>query len=386
MVERAQSRRRYDYDWLRVITVLFLIPYHTARIFDSIPFYVKHEPPIIGLEILRRFLDPWGMPLLFIIAGASSWFSLQSRTRGEFIRERAKRLLVPLAFGMLALVPPQTYYAAVSKTVEFQKSFFQYYPEFFSIGGLDSLTGFEGTFTPAHLWFILYLFLFSIIALPVFRYLDTQRGQRHISQLARICSRHPWGLFLFAIPLAFARLTGLPYPNPLFFFMIFLYGYVFRFTDQFQNGIDKVQPIAIMVAVLGLTLFYVIKLSGFPRPPRLSFGAEYVLFEIFQAVNTWAWVLVLLGLGKRYLNFPHTVLTYLNEGSYPIYVLHQTVIVVVGFYFLQWQINVVAKFGLITLTSTFLIFSLYEVAVKQTGVTRFLFGMKAEGGLNTQEG
>ncbi|NIQ39720.1 MAG: acyltransferase family protein [Proteobacteria bacterium] len=368
------------------MTVLFLIPYHTARIFDSIPFYVKHEPPIIGLEVLRRFLDPWGMPLLFLIAGASSWFSLQSRTQGEFIRERAKRLLVPLAFGTLVLVPPQTYYAAVSKTVEFQKSFFQYYPEFFSIGGLDSLTGFEGTFTPAHLWFILYLFLFSIIALPAFRYLDTQRGRQHISQLARMHGCHTWGMFLFAIPLAFARLTGLPYPNPLFFFIVFLYGYIFCITDQFQEGIDKVHPMAIMLAVLGLILFYVIKLSGFSRPPQPSFGAQYVLFEIFHAFNTWAWILVLLGLGKRYLNFPHTLLTYLNEGSYPIYVLQQTVIVVAGFYLLQWQINVVAKFGPITLTSTFLILSLYAVAVKRTGVTRFLFGMKAGGGITTQEG
>jgi peptidoglycan/LPS O-acetylase OafA/YrhL len=173
-----------------------------------------------------------------------------------------------------------------------------------------------------------------------------------------------------------ARLTGLPYPSPLFFFLIFLYGYILSFNDHFQEAIDRVQRTTVIFAVLGLILVYVVKLSGLSGPPQLSFAPDYLSIQILQGFNTWIWVLLLLGVGKRYLNFPHTVLTYLSEGSYPIYLLHQTVIVMVGFYILQWQINVYAEFGLITLISTFLIFSLYEIAVRKTRMTRFLFGMK----------
>ena len=376
MVQRIQATRRHDYDWLRVGTVMLLIPYHTARIFDSIPFYVKYEPASLGLEILRRSFDPWGMSLLFFIAGASAWFSIQNRTSVAFTAERVKRLLVPLVFGLLIIIPPQTYCAMAGKIVGFQKSFFAYYPDFFAIKGLDSLDGFEGTFTPGHLWFIFYLFLFSVIALPVFRLLSRERTQVWMGNLALICVRRPWCVYVFAVPLILARLSGVPYPNPLFFFLLFLYGYVFLSNHQFQKAEEKAHPATMILSLLSFLVFHLIELEGYDPPPGLSFAPEHVMVQMILGFNTWVLVLLLLGLARKFLCFSHRALNYLNEASYPVYILHQTVIVVVGFYIVRSEANVYAKFALITLSSTLLIFALYELAVRRTRITRFLFGLK----------
>ena len=92
-----------------------LIPYHTARLFDSYePFYVKNGQTSTALTLLRTILDPWGMPLLFVVAGAGACFALQRRTGRQYLHDRVLRLIVPLLFGLLFIVPPQAYYAWLS--------------------------------------------------------------------------------------------------------------------------------------------------------------------------------------------------------------------------------------------------------------------------------
>ena len=101
------TSRRYDLDWLRILAVLLLIPFHTARLFDFWePNYVKNAELSAGLTYQIAFIGPWHMPLLFLLAGAATWYALDFRSDGDYVRERFKRLLVPLAFGVLVIVPP----------------------------------------------------------------------------------------------------------------------------------------------------------------------------------------------------------------------------------------------------------------------------------------
>ncbi len=91
----APGVRRDDLDWLRMAAILMLIPYHAARVFDSYePFYVKSSQTSMGLTILRTVVDPWGMPLLFVIAGAGAFFALQRRGGRQYLGERVLRLVV----------------------------------------------------------------------------------------------------------------------------------------------------------------------------------------------------------------------------------------------------------------------------------------------------
>ena len=124
-----KPERRHDIDWLRVLAVGLLFPFHTARIFDTWNnFYAKSDQVSAALtHIFIGSINSWHMPLFFLLAGASTWFALGFRSGGQYVKERLKRLIVPLLFGTLVIVSPQTYVGALTYG-EFAGSFFQYYP------------------------------------------------------------------------------------------------------------------------------------------------------------------------------------------------------------------------------------------------------------------
>ena len=167
-----QSKRRHDLDWLRVFAVAVLIYFHAAAVFyrgDLGEFYVVNRETSPGLGLFISIVHQWHMPLFFFISGASSWFALEKRSTQDYIKQRVQRLLIPFVFALFVLVPPQVYLSLLSRS-RFQGSYFEFYPHFFN--GIRP----AGNFEWAHLWFIVYLFVFSIVALPVFSYLKTAKN------------------------------------------------------------------------------------------------------------------------------------------------------------------------------------------------------------------
>ncbi len=216
------TNRQHNIDWLRILAVLLLIPFHTARLFDIWEInYVKNAELSDALSYLIIFIGQWHMPLLFLVAGAATWFALGHRSAGGYARERFLRLFIPLVFGVLALVPPQAYLARF-QVPRYSASYLQFLPDYFTIRG--DLTGYTGLFTPAHLWFILYLFVFSLVALPLFLFL--KRDGRFIAWLARSCEK-PVMLYLLAVPLGLSRaLPDIGGKNPFYFIILFIYGFL----------------------------------------------------------------------------------------------------------------------------------------------------------------
>ena len=92
---------------MRTFVVMGLFLFHSARVFDTTEWYVKNDRTSEFVDVLLSFAAMWGMPLLFVVSGMGIWYSLRSRTIGAFAGERVHRLLVPLVFGMLVIVPPQ---------------------------------------------------------------------------------------------------------------------------------------------------------------------------------------------------------------------------------------------------------------------------------------
>jgi glucan biosynthesis protein C len=124
--------RRHDVDWLRVVAVLLLIPFHSAVIFNRYAeWYVTNEAPSLALEAFAYFLSQWRMPLLFFVSGVGTVFALGFRAPQKYIRERAGRLLLPLAFGVLVIVPPQVYLWRRSDP-GYELSYWGFYPTFFN--------------------------------------------------------------------------------------------------------------------------------------------------------------------------------------------------------------------------------------------------------------
>ncbi len=370
---------RLDYiDWLRLLAVLLLLPYHSARVFDvSDPFYVKNATLSDGLSYLIAFLDPWHMPFLFVLAGMSTWLALRRRNGGQYLRERLGRLLVPLVFGILVIVPPQAYLARVSHA-GYAGSYVQFYPSFFQIRSGD-LTGYLGTFTPAHLWFISFLLVFSVVALPLLLWLRSARGQAVVARGFAVF-RYPGVIFLLILPLGVADglLPALGGENPFFFLLLFVYGYLLVASEHLQKAVDRHRWWALALALL-TSAVTLVAVALNVNPVKFSAGDIGLFFA--RMTMAWCWSIALLGLGRRYLTTPRLLsplLRYAREASYPIYILHQTVIVVIAFFVVAWDASVAVKYVAILVAALAGTLLVYELLVRRFNPVRFLFGMKPQ--------
>ena len=365
-----EQERLYYIDWLRVLAVLLLFPFHAGRVFNVEAFYVKGPELSPVVNRLLGFVDLWHMPLLFVLAGASTYLALGRRSRGEYTRERVKRLLVPLVFGILVLVPPQTWYGA-----RFNSGYQWSYLRYLTSDGLFHIDFQEGGdyfggLGFAHLWFILFLLLISLTALPLWA-----AGRREGSRLVGFSRflAHPatWPVAGLAIFLGGA----LPSPgdkNIFYFLVFFALGYLALCSGEFTAAARRWTWPAVTVGAAGAVWWTATSIwrNGLADP-----SAALVGVDLAGSTLCWVFIVGLLGLGSRLLNTPSAALAYLSEGSYAVYLLHQTVIVVLAFYIVgldlswpvQWLILLVAA-----VAGTFLV---YE-GLRRVAWLRFLFGMR----------
>jgi glucans biosynthesis protein C len=365
--------QRVDYiDWLRVLSVLLLIPFHTARIFDIWdPFYTKNAATSSFLSYsVITFLNQWQIPLLFLLAGASTWFALNVRSGRQYAAERLKRLFIPFLFGVLVIVPPQAYLARLQNH-SYTSTYLQFLPDYFRVRG--DLTGYTGLFTPGHLWFILFLLVFALLALPLLLYFKSEGGKRRISGLAAVCEK-PGGWLLFLLPLIVAgSLPDLGGKNPFVYITLFVYGFILMADTRFQTTLDRYRWAALILGLLSLVGVIALEVINLPTP-KYSWGD--ILSYLLRSGCTWFWLVAILGFGRRVFNFSNSFLRHAAEGSYPFYILHQSVIVIIGYFVVQWQASIAVKFVLIATASLAATILLYEGVVKRTNATRFLLGMR----------
>jgi glucan biosynthesis protein C len=379
-VQTNKPARRYDIDWLRVLAVLLLFPFHTARIFDTWgPFYVKNTALSDALTYFNNWVAPWHMPLLFLLAGASTWFALGFRSAGQYTKERFIRLLIPFVFGLLVIVPPQSYFGLLGYT-GFSGSYFEWYPSFFSVNSRDMDGYFLGGFTLGHLWFILFLFLFSLLALPLFLWLRRREsGKRVVGWLAAFFSL-PGMIFLLAIPLyVMARLLDF-YPNPLYFITWFVFGFFLVADARLERAIDRHKVIALVLGPILYLLVAYWNTAGWPRGIPSWLGPMVDAYA--NGFAPWFFLIAILSYGRRFLtsgsgrSLSARFLRYTGQASYPVYILHQTVIVIIGFYVVQWNAGILIKYVTILAAAVIVSTIIYDVLIRRTNVTRFLFGMR----------
>jgi peptidoglycan/LPS O-acetylase OafA/YrhL len=377
--ESTSTTRRYDFDWLRVLAVLLLIYFHAAAVFykgELGEFYIQNDVLSPQMNAFVLFVHQWHMPLFFLLSGAASWFILQTQTAVQYVLERFKRLFVPFLFGTLILIPPQVYYHLLSISSD-RPSYLQFYPQFFN--GVRP----EGNFEWGHLWFLIYLFTLSLLALPLFLYFK-KSGQLWISKLATLVEK-PGAIFLLALPLVLIEATLRPHwigfqnlyndwANFCLYLAYFIYGYLICADPRFELAIERNWKAIALLAIASMSVLF--GLWQTDVLPERGYSLGYILYQMLRGFNSWLWVTALLGLGRKYLNFNNRVLRYLNPASYPIYVLHQTVLVAIAFYVVQWQTGVFEKFFLISTASLLMSILLYDLFVKRHNILRFLFGLK----------
>jgi peptidoglycan/LPS O-acetylase OafA/YrhL len=369
-----KPKRQYDIDWLRVLAVLLLFPFHSARIFDTLEnFYVKNDPLSDALTYFLMYVWPWFMPLFFLLAGAGTWFALRRRSGGQYAKERTLRLLIPFIFGVLVVVPPQMYFGLLHHA-DANPSYLDWYFSAFTFHPEDPDGYFLGGISIGQLWFILLLYLFSLIALPLFTWLRGDSGRRAIDKLAGFCSRRGM-ILLLALPLLVAGLfPDFAGKNPVAYILFFIYGFILVADARFGEAIDRHKTIAL---ILGPVLYLVVPyfdLVGWPQfTPRWSvpFLTAYI-----KGLIPWFSLVAILGFARKYLTQSNKFLAYFGEGGYALYILHQTFIVAIGFYVVQWAAGIAVKYVVIIIAAFVVSVVVYDLLVRRTNVTRFLFGMR----------
>jgi glucan biosynthesis protein C len=266
----AKIERRYDVDWLRVIAVFSVIALHSAVIFSFGQFNVQHTQHTLTVDTIDIYLSIWVIPLLFVLAGAATKFALDRRTPKEYRSERVKRLLVP--FGIWFVVP------FVAANVFGWDFLFQLpgNPRF-AFGGGYVVVG------TGHLWFIFYLFVFSLIALPLFVFLRTPAGVRIISWLAHMCEK-PGVIFLLAVPLlGISRADNDNNLLRLFYLFYFIYGFIIFSDARFGRAIDKQAWYALVAGVVLVVIFVFVTETKTHIDSRV--------YRILDVFSRWFWVI-----------------------------------------------------------------------------------------------
>lgn len=350
--------RKYYIDNIRILCIFMLFPYHTCMIYNGFESFYVHANTVQYLNDFIVVNWVWFMPIMFTIAGISSNFALKKRTGKDFAKERVTRLLIPLIFGILLLIPAQTFFAEKFHN-NYTGGYFEQYILFFTKP--TDLTGYTGGFTPGQLWFILYLFVISMLALPIML-LYNKSGRKIDGKKLTMVKLIP----MFIIPLLMALILNIGGKSVGEYFALFMLGFFVLSNDEVIERLEKHRwMIAVSAVVLlsAIVLLYHMKLSsGTP-------------FDIFYVFSMWICILAILAMGKRYLNFQNRLTDYFNKASFPIYIFHQTWLVAVGYYALKLT-DIVALQIIIIIPSSFILTVLtYEIA-KRIPVTRFMFGIK----------
>lgn len=373
-----RPERRHDLDWLRVFAILGVFVFHSSRFFDGHAWHVTNAEasPVAGAFVL--LFSQWGMPFIFVVSGASLFFALRPGGARRFLMERVLRLLVPLAFGILVLAPPQIYLERLTH-FQFWGSFLDFLPHYFE--GWYGLGDGNFAWQGVHLWYLEVLFALTVLMLPVFAGLKTEAGRRWLAALGR-ASQAPGVIFVWALPIA-AVMAALDPGSlgrrdfggwSLFTYPFFLlYGFLIYASEETLAAILRQRWAALLLA-LGLS---VVVVALAPSLPGLAFGtAQYSGLMVLNALYAWAWILTFLGFGARHLRRDHPLLPYANEAVLPFYVLHQPVLLGVGYFVVSWPLPILAKFLIIAPASFFLVLGLYEFGIRRLKLTRALMGLK----------
>jgi len=370
--------RRYDLDWLRVIAILAIFVFHSTRAFDTDDWTLKNPTAYLTVTMWKEFAISWGMPLILMISGSSAFLALEKLHPGKYIKGLFLRLFVPLMVGMFTHIAFQVYLENLQRG-KFSGSFFAFYPHYF-----EGMYGFGGNFAwmGLHLWYLELLFIVSLICLPLFIWLKrTSIGRRVLQGMGDLLA-NPAAVLLMALPaiLLILNLDEETWGNQtmggwsvVIYPLFYIGGFVILSNERLQKYIIKMRWIYLG---MGLILSSAHLFLEFQTVVPALFPLASKLVSVLICLVVWSWLLAILGFGMKNLNFNTPFLKYANEAVLPFYILHQTVIIILGYFVVQWAIPDVLKFIFILTTSFLIIIVLYEYLVRRNNILRFLFGMK----------
>ena len=370
-METKPSVRKNYLDWLRVLGILFVFIYHSTRLYNVEDWVVKNNIWYPSVEVWNQFAVTFMMPLMFVISGASLFYAMGKGGFGKFLKDKTFRLLVPLLVADLTHITIQSYLYNRTHGL-FSGNYFQFLLQYYNLATINWMG--------AHLWYLLFLFLFSLILYPLLRWLKGN-GRNFLSRLDGVISKtgvlytltFPFLLMYLIIPSDSILLSdngGWPYIMYLWFILL---GFLIVSDEQLQDKIRRLRWVSLIVG-LALVVCFLVVFSQVTNPNEIT--PLLALAGVMRIFGGWICILAFFGLGMQHLVVRTARLDYANEAVLPFYILHQTVILAIGSFVLQWAISDALEWAVVVMISFATIMVLYEFLVRSFNVMRVLFGMK----------
>ena len=344
------TSRRYDIDWLRVIAIGLLLIYHIAILFQPWAMFIafiRNDELLVGLWKPMTLLNVWRIPLLFYVSGMGMYFAMRKRNRTQVLAERSKRILLPFLFGIVAITPLHMFI--------FQK-YYQMPLHYYSHLG--------------HLWFLGNIFIYVILLLPLFSYMNKKESCILKKRISTLMS-YALGPLLISVFFILEALLLKPQIFALYAqtwhgfalgFLAFFFGFLLLYSGmQFWQTVLKWRWLYLGLAII-------------------LFGIRYLVFTMeapgyLMAVESNCWIFSLFGFAYKHLNRPSRILHYLSKAAYPIYIIHMFVLFAGAMLILPLQFPAPLKFIAIT-TFTFVgSYAIYEFIIRRIKYVRPLFGL-----------
>jgi glucans biosynthesis protein C len=362
-----------------VLALAGVFVYHTLRPFDTGYWHVKYVQRSQLLTDLLTIVGSWGLPLFFLVAGASTTLALRWRTTSAYARERLLRLAVPLAVGWTLLGPVQLWLEEHHHGVT-----------------TDSLPVVTRRFLAepfvapplvlAHsyaLWFAVFLLEFSLVGLPVFLWLRCSRGQRLLGWLGRLGCRRGGALPLFVVvavavvPLA-ANLRDVDHGwgQWAYLFSFFLLGHVATAAPGLVAAIRRDVGPALALGTGGLAALGVMNAAGLLDAWDGTWSWLPVVAFTLIAAQAWGWVLAVWGVGMRSRALALPLPRLVGDAAMPFFVLHQPVILGIAFVVVTWELGMLVTWVVVGVPA-FLVAAALSVALGRTPGVRVLLGVKS---------
>jgi glucans biosynthesis protein C len=373
------SQRSHDLDWLRVLAFCILVPFHAGMMFNTWGFHIKNIETTRILDHIMIFQSQWRLSLLFLVSGAGVFFALRKRTVGEFRRERLKRLAVPILFGMAFIIPPQIWVERAMKghtTLNYVQWWFHdaFTQSIYSEGSTS------GNISWHHLWFMVYILVYSLLFIGLLAKLRSDAVQERIHHAVNWLSK-PLRFLLPAFVFGAFEILKPFFPvthnlvadwyNHCISLLMFSCGFVIASSEHVREVLERQRWTALAVGLVCTVICYV-----FFWIPEIDFtNLQLVPYRFLKALNYWAWICAFLGWARHSLRFTNRFLRYANEAVLPVYVLHQSITLVLGYYILPLQMGLWTKFALATLGTYVIALGLYEI-IRRVALVRPLFGLK----------
>ncbi len=385
--------RRYDIDWLRTLAFLLLIFYHIGQ------FYVAdwgwHVKSVYLSDFLKNIMllvNQWRMPLIFLISGIALSLVEVKISSAQLLKMRFIRVLIPLLFGMALIVPPQVYFELV-QSKGYTASYVDFLTLYFDTNTtqyaehqlLTSRTGLPfGLITYNHLWYLLYLFTYTLVYIaikPLLVRINWQQISRNVSAIT-----------VLAIPFTLVLLYDLvllPYfpedtfvlvgdwYNHAFYFTVFMLGYALAKSPNVWQTLINYRKTWFVLAIISYSLV-IIRFNrawGFDVDYNSASMFTQLFINVIWSSNKVFWLLAILGFSGAYLNKKHPLLTYMNEAVLPWYILHQTLIIIFAMWLVKLELGAVFE-PILLIFFTFAGCALGYEVIKRFVLMRFIFGLK----------